>query len=110
MTKPKNWYTLSEEDREAWWVKQRESHRKYHEANRGKILERQRKYRKANPEKGLKYAQKYKDANPDKVAESKRKYRTKTRTQADADRFFQLMNAANEIKKAISEINQSNEI
>jgi hypothetical protein len=39
-----------------------------------------------------------------------RKYNAKARTQADADRFFQLMNAANEITKAISEINQSNEI
>jgi hypothetical protein len=95
MGKPKKWDAMSEEAREAWRVKGREFQRKYHEANREKVLEQQRKYDEANREKKL---------------ERMRKHYTKRRTQADADRFFQLMNAANEITKAISEINQSNEI
>jgi hypothetical protein len=79
-SRPKNWNELSEEAREDWNVKDRERRRKWREDN------------------------------PEKSAERNRKYNAKLRTQADADRFFQLMNAANEIKKAISEINQSNEI
>ena len=138
--KPKNWDEMSEGAREAWRVtcryKQRkwqeanrekkaeynrkwreanpekvaECERKWHKNNREKIAEYDRKYYEANREKSLERKRKYQQANREKIVEQKRKHRIKTRTQADADRFFQLMNAANEITKAISEINQSNEI
>jgi hypothetical protein len=124
-SKPKNLEEMSDDEREAWRVKDRERQRKWreanpekkaersrkwYEANREKISEQKRKYREANRQELAEKCRKYKKANREKVLEGKLKYYAKLRTQADADRFFQLMNAANEITKAISEINQSNEI
>ena len=125
MGRPKNWDELSEDAREAWRVKRSQQQRKYYETNREEIAEQKREYYEANREKALERHRKYQKANREKVLERKRKWQqenreelaeyhrkhyAKLRTQADADRFFQLMNAANEIKKAISEINQSYEI
>lgn len=88
MSRPKNWDELSKNKQEAWRVKKREIQRKHYEANREKVAERKRKYQQAN--RG-------------KIAECQRKFRAKTRTQADADRFFQLMGAAEELTKIIKQ-------
>jgi len=117
-SKPKNWDELSDDAREAWRVKDRDrmrkwreanperkakNARKYHEANRDKIAERNRKYREANHEKDLEQKRKSYEANREKVLEYMRKQYTKRRTQADADRFFQLMGAAEELTKIIKQ-------
>jgi hypothetical protein len=88
MAKPKNWDALSDDARESWRVKGRESQRKYYEANREKESERARKWREANPKKSI---------------QINRKHKAKARTQADADRFFQLMGAAEELTKIIKQ-------
>jgi hypothetical protein len=118
MAKPKNWDAMSEDERDAWRVKGRESQRKYREANCEKISEKSRKYREDNREKLAEYFRKYREANREKVVEYEREYReanrqelaewqrkhyTKRRTQADADRFFQMMGAAEELTKIIKQ-------
>jgi hypothetical protein len=118
MARPKNWDTLSKDEREAWLVKVREYQRKWREANREKSAEHARKYYEANREKELEHARKYYEANrekalestrkwrennPKKIAETNRKHYAKLRTQADADRFFQLMGAAEELTKIIKQ-------
>jgi len=118
MPRPKNWEELSDEARDAWRAKRREYDRKWRETNPEKILEKQRKYSEVNREKELKRKRNYREANPDKVAEYHRKWQkanrekfagyhrkhyAKRRTQADADRFFQLMGAAEELTKIIKQ-------
>jgi hypothetical protein len=87
-SKPKNWEELSEDEREAWRVKDRE---------------RRRKWRECNPEKVAESMRKYREANPDRISMINRKHHAKIRTQADADRFFQLMGAAEELTKIIKQ-------
>ena len=109
---------MSDGARDAWRVKRSQQQRKYYEANREKIAKKDRKWSQANREKIAEYARKYreanpkkvseinrkhKQANPEKVKEIRRKWRAKLRTQADADRFFQMMGAAEELTKIIKQ-------
>ena len=114
MYKPKNWDALSPVEQEAWRVKDRESCRKYYEANREKKLEKRRKYREANreklrerwhkhyaanPEKQRESARKHYAANPEKQRESARKAAKKAKQQAAADQFFIMAGAAEQLTK-----------
>ena len=99
MYKPKNWDALSPVEQEAWRVKDRESCRKYYEANREKKLKKRRKYREANREKLRERWHKHYAANPEKQRESARKAAKKAKQQAAADQFFIMAGAAEQLTK-----------